>query len=109
MVENVVENVVIENTTLENTATETPNEQRIDELKQKAKAAIMRKKQEKLTETLDLGDLQLIETSSELKSEAVIETAQPKGKRRSQQPKAVEESVESVVLQQVETASPDHE
>ncbi|MBQ9182405.1 MAG: Rne/Rng family ribonuclease [Neisseriaceae bacterium] len=107
---------------VENVAVETPNEQRIDELKQKAKAAIMRKKQEKMTESetaaevsaevvektpapLDLGDLQLIETAHELKSAVVEEKVEPKGKRRSQVKPTQEENVAEVVLQQVETAS----
>lgn len=120
-----VESPVVENAAVENVAVETPNEQRIDELKQKAKAAIMRKKQEKMTESepvvevvesvaevlektpapLDLGDLQLIETAHELKSAVVEEKVEPKGKRRSQVKPTQEESTAEVVLQQVETTS----
>ena len=79
-----------------------------EELLKKAKAALMRQKQRKKaaeTPQPDLGGLQLIETSSELKTETLPEKPEPKGKRRSQVQTAPEESVESVVLQQVETTN----
>ena len=83
------------------------SEERIDELKRKAKATLMRKKAEKAkpAEPVDLGDLQLIETSSELKTDLPPEKVEPKGKRRSQVQKVAEENTEEVVLQQVETTS----
>ncbi|MBQ9683664.1 MAG: Rne/Rng family ribonuclease [Neisseriaceae bacterium] len=93
-------------------AVETPersSEERIDELKRKAKATLMRKKAEKAqpaaTEPVDLGDLQLIETSSELKTDLPPEKVEPKGKRRSQVKQTQEESTAEVVLQQVETTN----
>ena len=91
---------------------ETPersSEERIDELKRKAKATLMRKKAEKAqpvaAEPVDLGDLQLIETSSELKTDLPPEKVEPKGKRRSQVKQTQEESTAEVVLQQVETTN----
>lgn len=91
---------------------ETPersSEERIDELKRKAKATLMRKKAEKAqpvaAEPVDLGDLQLIETSSELKTDLPPEKVEPKGKRRSQVKPKQEESTAEVVLQQVETTN----
>lgn len=83
-------------------------QQHHEELLKKAKAALMRQKQRKKaaeTPQPDLGGLQLIETSSELKTETLPEKPEPKGKRRSQVQTAPEESVESVVLQQVETTN----
>ena len=83
-------------------------QQHHEELLKKAKAALMRQKQRKKaaeTPQPDLGGLQLIETSSELKTETLPEKTEPKGKRRSQVQTAPEESVESVVLQQVETTN----
>lgn len=88
---------------------ERSSEERIDELKRKAKATLMRKKAEKAqpaaTEPVDLGDLQLIETSSELKTDLPPEKVEPKGKRRSQVKPKQEESTAEVVLQQVETTN----
>lgn len=92
---------------------ERSSEERIDALKRKAKATLMRKKAEKAepaaAEPVDLGDLQLIETSSELKTDLPPEKVEPKGKRRSQVKQTQEESVAEVVLQQVETTSGEQE